>query len=1093
MEFFPLTRNRIISKLLQINLRFKMKKAVILLIMATLVSLKAATVYVNDDATGMNNGTSWVNAYNSFQTALNSSVSGDQIWVASGIYKPESSYDLPNSPRFYHFRMKSGVEIYGGFAGSETSADQRTNFAHGGINETILSGDIGTEGDSSDNCYHVFYHPAGINLYITALLDGFTVTGGNADGTYPHIYGGGMYNIYCSLRLSNCEFISNSAYYGGGIYNHGSSPDITGCRFTGNHANMSGGGMFSTEYDSFPLVKYCTFTSNSSGSGGAIYAQNSLLHVNYSVFMNNTATNNGGAIYCGNGSSYNLNNSSFTGNTSAYGGALYTLENSSYDIVNCDFISNSVSHKGGAVYSKEIHSTSNFTDCAIKFNLASSGGGIYNDNDSSPDIVRCIFESNTADIGGGMCNGSSAPKIKNCEFRSNTATVYYGGGIHNSSAIPTIFNCLFISNSAAAHGGGLDNMNSSAVITNCTFSQNSSQYGGGVYAYDSYTTLNNSIVWGNTASVNGNEIGMVGNIVQNYTTTMNYSCYGNQAGDFYKSGGSFVQTGTINSDPRMLKDFRLIGTSPCVNSGNNSYNSESYDLGGRQRIQNSTIDMGAYEWTDGSDPSGNVLYVDHSASGANTGFNWPDAFNSLQDALDFVIPGCEVWVAKGTYKPSSFYDLEIFYNDTIRNYHFRLINGVGIYGGFNGNETVLGQRDFSANETILSGDVGFSGYEGDNCYNVIYNPSQTPSIDSTAVIDGFTITGASYENGSFGTYGGGMRNENSSPTIANCNFLQNNAYEGGGMSNKSSSSPLVTNCRFIQNQCFLFGGGVYNGSSSFPKFTDCEFISNTSGYGGALVTDEASMDITNCLIIENTAIYGGGLFNMYATIDITGCTLSGNIAVPDADEEAWGGGMCNMASEVTLNNSIISGNQASHAGNEIYIMALATETTALNYSCYSNGPNDIVKYDSNGIFLPDAYCITSDPAFVDPAGGDYRLYGFSPAVNTGNNSYNLLATDIRGKARIQNAVIDMGAYEWTSGTDPMYLLAPSDLTILRGVSSTQLDWAAVSGASIYKIYRSDDPYGTFTEIDTSVTNSYQDTDVAVGNKYFYYVTADNAK
>jgi hypothetical protein len=96
------------------------------------------------------------------------------------------------------------------------------------LHETILSGDVGTEGNDTDNSYHVFYHPLGTALDNTAILDGFTITGGNADGDYPHERGGGMYNDASSPTLTNCTFAGNSAGgrygYGGGMYNHASSP-----------------------------------------------------------------------------------------------------------------------------------------------------------------------------------------------------------------------------------------------------------------------------------------------------------------------------------------------------------------------------------------------------------------------------------------------------------------------------------------------------------------------------------------------------------------------------------------------------------------------------------------------------------------------------------------------------------------------------------------------------------------------------------------------------------------------------------------------------------------------------------------------------
>ncbi|MEI7983729.1 MAG: LamG domain-containing protein, partial [Bacteroidota bacterium] len=151
------------------------------------------TIYVNDNASGKNDGTDWTDAYSSLQSALDNAVSSDQIWVAAGTYTPTSAYDLTNTSRYYHFRMIDGVAIYGGFAGTETDVTQRTNFGAGQTNETILSGDLlnndnfdyanggyqGTTGD--DNCYHVIFNINSISpvLTNTAILDGFTIKGGN--------------------------------------------------------------------------------------------------------------------------------------------------------------------------------------------------------------------------------------------------------------------------------------------------------------------------------------------------------------------------------------------------------------------------------------------------------------------------------------------------------------------------------------------------------------------------------------------------------------------------------------------------------------------------------------------------------------------------------------------------------------------------------------------------------------------------------------------------------------------------------------------------------------------------------------------------
>ena len=137
------------------------------------------TYYVNDDGVSMT-CTGWGDACPDLQTALGLAVSGDQIWVAIGTYKPTST-----TIRSFSFTLKEGVALYGGFDGPESTLGERAGL----FDETILSGDIGTPDDNSDNSYHVVY---GSLVSATAVLDGFTVTDGNADGaSAPLYYGGG--------------------------------------------------------------------------------------------------------------------------------------------------------------------------------------------------------------------------------------------------------------------------------------------------------------------------------------------------------------------------------------------------------------------------------------------------------------------------------------------------------------------------------------------------------------------------------------------------------------------------------------------------------------------------------------------------------------------------------------------------------------------------------------------------------------------------------------------------------------------------------------------------------------------------------------
>jgi hypothetical protein len=239
----------------------------------------ADTIYVDASALPGGDGTTWPTAYRFLQDGLSAAGDGDQIWVATGTYYPTSDYGLGIGERGKHFRMKNSVAIYGGFpSGGGVWADRDPK-----ANETILSGDLSSNDDTTGNGENSYHVVNGSGTDETAILDGFTITGGNADGSGYDSYGGGIYNESSNLIVINCNFIDNSADdFGGGMFNYESSPTVTNCMFTENSAN-SGGGMCNYD-ESSPIVTNCTFIGNSAGNkygtgygggGGGMYNKGS--------------------------------------------------------------------------------------------------------------------------------------------------------------------------------------------------------------------------------------------------------------------------------------------------------------------------------------------------------------------------------------------------------------------------------------------------------------------------------------------------------------------------------------------------------------------------------------------------------------------------------------------------------------------------------------------------------------------------------------------------------------------------------------------------------------------------------------------------
>ncbi|MCF7803432.1 MAG: hypothetical protein K9N46_03130 [Candidatus Marinimicrobia bacterium] len=311
----------------------------------------AGTIYVDASASGNNDGTDWSNAHTSLQSALNAASSGDEIWVAKGTYYPSSVYSLTNTSRYYHFEMINGVTIYGGFAGTESAVAERTSYGSGETNETTLSGDIGTVGDNSDNCYHIFYHRDNTSLNNTAILDGFTISDGNASGSSPHTSGGGIYNYYNSPRIRNCVFIDNSASSGGGgMYNGTGSPALLeNCQFISNTSQYGGGVHNSSAAATF---KNCVFRANSAnlqGGGMYNYANYEVTVTNCLFYQNTTGTGTGGGVYnYSNGPVFN--NCTFTENIASNGGGVSNRSGSVQTYNNCIFWSNSASSNGDEIY-----------------------------------------------------------------------------------------------------------------------------------------------------------------------------------------------------------------------------------------------------------------------------------------------------------------------------------------------------------------------------------------------------------------------------------------------------------------------------------------------------------------------------------------------------------------------------------------------------------------------------------------------------------------------------------------------------------------------------------------------------------------------
>ena len=829
-------------------------------------------IYVDKDATGLNNGASWTNAYTDLQSALSNALFA-QVWVAEGVYFPASDA----SDRSAAFLLKKGVSVYGGFAGGETLLSQRNWQTH----LTILSADLdhndltdargvltSTAGILGSNAFHVF---AASGITQTAVLDGFFITGGRANASGdPLRDGGGLWLDSSNPSLANLWFSGNQAgQYGGGLFAHLSSPAMSSITFSGNAAGADGGGMYASSYTS-PMSSI-TFTGNQATlNGGGLFLEASSPTMSFMSFTGNTAGGQGGGL-SSHASSPVLSYFTFSANQASTGGGFYSYTSGSPSLTNGLFNGNYALY--GSAFANSQGSTFTMLNLTIAGNAIGFGGGAIYTDSGSPIIVNCILWGNAGEAfaiygpaptvsystvqGGYPGTGNISVDPLFVAPVSPNPTLTSAGNYRLRYASPAIDAGL---DSAIALSTDLDGSpRKIRTVDQGAYENQIAGAGGIIYVDKDATGLNNGASWTNAytdlQSALSNALFAQVWVAEGvyfpasdasdrsaaFLLKKGVSVYGGFAGgETLLSQRNWQTHLTILSgdlDHNDLTDARGVLTSTAGILGSNAFHVFAasgitqtavldgfFITGGRANASGDPLRDGGGLWLDSSNPSLANLWFSGNQAGQYGGGLFAHLSSPAMSSITF----------SG--------------------------NAAGADGG----------GMYASSYTSPMSSITFTGNQATLNGGGLFLEASSP-----------TMSFMSFTGNTAGGQGGGLSSHASSPVLSYFTFSANQASTGGGFYSYTSGSPTLTNGLFNGNYA-LYGSAFANSQGSTFAMLNLTIAGNAIGYGGgAIYTDSSSPTIVNCILWGNAgeafAIYGPAPTVSYSTVQ-GGYPGTGNIS-----------------------------------------------------------------------------------------------------------------------------------------------------------------------------------------------------------------------